>query len=109
MRSPDIARWGPSLVGLVAVLAFQVSAIASVARAQAVTIEGVDQRAQHMPLPDDLAEAARSPFSGEYLVAHRSASSFGLVGAARRGRKGGGRISHTPAPADTVTAAPFRA
>ena len=68
---------------------------------EAVAIEGVDQGLQDMALAEHLGEGARPPFAGEDLVAHR------LVLISSAG--GGGRASHTPAPADTVTAAPFRA
>ncbi|BFM10899.1 hypothetical protein R50072_10520 [Simiduia litorea] len=39
---------------------------------QAIVVERVDQRLQHMFLPHHFTEYARPPFTGEYLIAHES-------------------------------------
>ena len=67
---------------------------------QAVAVQRVRERTQHMALPDHLGKITRTPFPGENQISHGNAH----VAAG----EGGDPASHTSAPAVTTTAASFR-
>src|SRR5690606_8039003 len=69
-----------------------------------VVRERVDERADHVLLPDEILEPSGPPLHCENGIAH-----FGTGSSAGRGRKNEIRVSPTPAPDRAATAAPFRA